>query len=214
MKIKVCGMLYKDNIKDVSALNPDFMGFIFYPKSPRYVVGKLNPEIKESLPPSIIKTGVFVNETFENILDLAKIYDLTALQLHGEETPQFCDRLHDLGFIIIKAFRIDEHFDFNQLKSYEVSCDYFLFDTKTSAYGGSGTKFDWHILNRYNNSKPIFMSGGIGPGDESAISDLGNLNIYALDLNSKFETEPGLKDVNQLTTFLTNIRANEPKWDF
>ncbi|MFB6318199.1 phosphoribosylanthranilate isomerase [Saccharicrinis sp. FJH54] len=214
MKIKVCGMLYKDNIKDVAALNPDLMGFIFYPKSPRYVVGKLNPEILVSLPPSIIKTGVFVNETFENILDLAKIYDLTAFQLHGEESPQFCDRLRDLGFIIIKAFRIDEDFDFKQLKSYELSCDYFLFDTKTSAYGGSGKKFDWNILNRYNNSKPIFLSGGIGPGDESVISGLSNLNIYALDLNSKFEIEPGFKDVKQLTTFVTNIRMNEPKWNF
>jgi len=214
MKIKICGMLHKDNIKDVAALNPDFMGFIFYPKSPRYVVGKLNPEIMESLPPSIIKTGVFVNESFENILDLAKMYNLTALQLHGEETPQFCDRLRDLGFIIIKAFRVDENFSFAQLNVYETSCDYFLFDTKTSAYGGSGKKFDWSILKQYNNSKPIFLSGGIAPDDEPAISELHDLNIYALDLNSKFEIEPGLKDVGKLTTFVTNIRANEPKWDF
>lgn len=207
-------MLYADNIQKVEGLNPDFMGFIFYPKSPRYVVNKLTPDVLKTLPPSIIRSGIFVNASLDTILEMTKLYDLTALQLHGDESPQFCDRLHDLGFIVIKAFRVDESFDFNALNNYELSCDYFLFDTKTKSYGGSGRKFDWNILRQYNNAKPIFLSGGIEPGDEPLISELKDLNIYALDLNSKFEIKPGLKDVSKLNTFITNIRANEPKWNF
>ena len=207
-------MLHQDNINDVATLDPDFMGFIFYPKSPRYVVGRLDPDILKKLHASIIKTGVFVNESLERILDHSKTYDLAALQLHGNETPQFCNSLHELGYIIIKAFQVDERFNFSQLNAYEMSCDYYLFDTKTSAYGGSGKKFDWNILKQYNNVKPVFLSGGIAPGDEPEIEKLKDLNIYALDLNSKFEIEAGSKDVSKLATFTKNIRANKPKWEF
>lgn len=214
MKLKICGMKQADNIRAVADLKPDFMGFIFYPKSPRYIVGALNADEPKTLPKSIIKTGVFVNESMEAILDHAKTYDLIALQLHGDETPQFCDQLQQLGFIVIKAFRVDEHFDFRTLDAYELSCHYYLFDTKTPAYGGSGKKFDWKILDQYNNSKPIFLSGGIGPGDEEAINTLQNLNIFALDLNSKFEIEPGLKDIDKLSAFMENISKGIKKWDF
>lgn len=214
MKIKVCGMLQADNIRDLAELKPDFMGFIFYPGSPRYVPEILNAEKILQLPKSIIRTGVFVNSPMPEILNHAKTYDLTALQLHGDESPAFCEELLHLGFVVIKAFRVDESFNFKQLQPYEMSCDYFLFDTKTAAYGGSGKKFDWKILEAYNSDKPVFLSGGIGPEDDTAIKKLKNINIYALDLNSRFELEPGKKDIQKLKRFMDSIRKDLPKWDF
>ena len=213
MKIKVCGMLHETNIGEVAGLKPDFMGFIFYPKSPRYVVGKLKADVTASLPRSIIACGVFVNDTLETIVEHTKNYHLTAVQLHGDESPQMCDNLRELGFIVIKAFRIDENFDFSTVEPYEGFCDYFLFDTKTSAYGGSGEKFNWQILNKYQGETPVVLSGGIGLKDVEAVKALSD-KVFAVDINSKFESEPGLKKVDELRQFFKKIRKDQPKWDF
>lgn len=206
MKIKVCGMKQPTNIELVAGLNPDFMGFIFYEKSPRYMPESLTPEMVRALPRSIIKTGVFVNQTAEIVLEHAKNYGLEALQFHGGESADYCGFFYDLGFIVIKAFSVDESFDFKALDNYQTVCHYYLFDTKSSNYGGTGRKFDWSVLNRYDNQKPLFLSGGIDADDVGSLQKLSHLNIFAVDVNSKFETEPGVKDVELLTRFVSSIR--------
>ena len=198
--LKICGMKYPDNILEVAALLPDYMGFIFWEKSARYFEGPL-PE----LPKSIKKVGVFVNEKSDSILDKIAQYDLQAVQLHGQESVAFCLELKNkLGTSveIIKVFSADETFDFSLLKPYELVCDFFLFDTKGKLPGGNGTTFDWTILQKYPSSKPFFLSGGIGIDEIEAVNEILNthLPLYAIDVNSKFEIEPGLKNINLVRT--------------
>lgn len=190
MKLKICGMKYRANIQEVAALQPDYLGFIFYEKSPRFCNGEL-PEI----PNTIAKVGVFVNAPLSEILNKIKAYNLQLVQLHGEESPEICDVLRLINIKVIKTFSIDDVFDFETLRPYETVCDYFLFDTKGKHYGGNGTTFNWEILKKYPSQKPFFLSGGIGLEEISKLKQL-NLPIYALDVNSKFETEPGLKNSN------------------
>jgi len=198
--LKICGMKYPDNILEVAALLPEYMGFIFWEKSARYFEGPL-PE----LPKSIKKVGVFVNEKSDSILDKVTQYDLQAVQLHGQESVAFCLELKNkLGTSveIIKVFSADETFDFSLLKPYELVCDFFLFDTKGKLPGGNGTTFDWTILQKYPSSKPFFLSGGIGIDEIAAVNEILNthLPLYAIDVNSKFEIEPGLKNLNLVRT--------------
>lgn len=190
MKLKICGMKYRANIQEVAALQPDYLGFIFYEKSPRFCNGEL-PEI----PNTIAKVGVFVNAPLSEILNKIKAYNLQLVQLHGEESPEICEVLRLINIKVIKTFSIDDTFDFETLRPYEPVCDYFLFDTKGKHYGGNGTTFNWEILKNYPSQKPFFLSGGIGLEEISKLKQL-NLPIYALDVNSKFETEPGLKNSN------------------
>ena len=195
MKIKICGMKYPDNILEIGSLLPDYMGFIFWDKSARYFDGII-PE----LPKSIKKVGVFVDASLEEILEKIKTHNLQAIQLHGHESVEFCEsvkknipKLID----IIKVFPILDTFDFCILTPYEKVCDFFLFDTKGKLPGGNGTSFDWTILKQYSSSKPFFLSGGIGIEEFDTIREIlkTNLPIYAIDVNSKFEIEPGLKNV-------------------
>jgi len=190
MKLKICGMKYRANIQEVAALQPDYLGFIFYEKSPRFCNGEL-PEI----PNTIAKVGVFVNAPLSEILNKIKAYNLQLVQLHGEESPEICEVLRLINIKVIKTFSIDDTFDFETLRPYEPVCDYFLFDTKGKHYGGNGTTFNWEILKKYPSQKPFFLSGGIGLEEISKLKQL-NLPIYVLDVNSKFETEPGLKNSN------------------
>jgi phosphoribosylanthranilate isomerase len=195
MKLKICGMKHPENILEVGSLLPDYMGFIFWEKSTRYFDGTI-PE----LPKSIKKTGVFVNATLEEILEKKEKYKLQAIQLHGHESIEFCLELKTkLGTTIeiIKVFSADENFDFSVLEPFESVCDYFLFDTKGKLPGGNGTTFDWKILEKYPSVKPFFLSGGIGIDELDAIKEISktNLPIYAIDINSKFEIEPGLKNI-------------------
>lgn len=190
MKLKICGMKYRANIQEVAALQPDYLGFIFYEKSPRFCNGEL-PEI----PNTIAKVGVFVNAPLSEILNKIKAYNLQLVQLHGEESPEICEVLRLINIKVIKTFSIDDTFDFETLRPYEPVCDYFLFDTKGKHYGGNGTTFNWEILKKYPSQKSFFLSGGIGLEEISKLKQL-NLPIYALDVNSKFETEPGLKNSN------------------
>ena len=189
MKIKICGMKYPDNILEVSQLLPDYLGFIFYKKSSRYFDGEI-PEI----PKLVKKVGVFVDETLEEIKIKINKYDLDLIQLHGNETPEFCENLKKSTIEIIKVFSVDDDFDFKILAAYEKVCDYFLFDTKGKFHGGNGITFNWQILEKYKSKKPLFLSGGIGIEEIEKIKTL-NLAIYAIDVNSKFEIEPGLKNV-------------------
>jgi phosphoribosylanthranilate isomerase len=196
MKLKICGMKYPDNILEVGSLLPDYMGFIFWEKSARYFDGVI-----PDLPKSIKKTGVFVNESTEVILAKAQKYDLQAIQLHGQESVAFCqdlrENLKQAQIEIIKVFSVDDAFDFEVLKPFEAVCDYFLFDTKGKLPGGNGTTFDWKVLEKYPSSKPFFLSGGIGMEEMEAVKEIlkTNLPLHAIDVNSKFEIEPGLKNI-------------------
>lgn len=204
-KIKICGMRDLDNIHEVVKLQPDYIGFIFYPKSKRFVDESLAKSIVAEIPESIKKVGVFVNELQSEVVRKAHVFKLDLIQLHGDETAQYCNELQILDLHITKAFGIDENFDFNILKAYEGCCEYFLFDTKSPQHGGTGNKFGWKILENYHSKKPFFLSGGIGPDDYNTINQLQHLNIYALDLNSRFEKEPAFKDIEKLRTFINEF---------
>lgn len=193
MKIKVCGMRDPVNIDAVAALQPEYMGFIFYPQSPRYI-GETE---KSLIAGNIIKTGVFVNETAERIGELICIHKFDAIQLHGDESPEFSEQFMD-KVAVIKAFGINKDFDFGQLERYEVSVDYFMFDTKTEKHGGSGQAFDWSLLDQYKMDIPFFLSGGLSLENLAEVKKIKHPQFYGVDLNSKFEMEPGLKDINKL----------------
>jgi len=206
MKLKICGMKYPENILEVGALLPDYMGFIFWEKSARHFNGII-PE----LPKSIQKVGVFVNATLEEILEKIEKNDLQAVQLHGEESVDFCETLKKKipkEMEVIKVFSILDTFDFQVLKPFESVCDYFLFDTKGKLPGGNGTTFDWKVLEKYPSSKPFFLSGGIGIEEMEAVNEIlkTNLPVYAIDVNSKFEIEPGLKNIELLSSFKNNLK--------
>jgi phosphoribosylanthranilate isomerase len=205
MKLKICGMKYPENIVKVGSLLPDYMGFIFWEKSTRYFDGEI-----PNLPKSIKKVGVFVNASSSEILDKIKKYDLQAIQLHGNESVEFCIAVKNNmpnAIEIIKVFSILDTFDFEVLKPFEKGCDFFLFDTKGKLPGGNGTAFDWKVLENYPSTKPFFLSGGIGIEEIEAINEISktNLPLYAIDINSKFEIEPGLKNVKLLSSFKNNL---------
>lgn len=216
LSLKVCGMQQPGNMIQVAELEPDYMGFIFYDKSPRY----FNEELPE-IPAEIKKTGVFVNAGIEEILQKVSKYHLNAVQLHGDETAGFCKdlkiELQKPGNTpeLIKVFPVGENFDFQELKAFEGIVDYFLFDTKTELRGGSGKDFDWQILKEYPSNTPFFLSGGIGPEHGKAIAELKNhffrigkpALLYAIDVNSKFELKPGLKKLKELKDFKTQINS-------
>jgi phosphoribosylanthranilate isomerase len=196
MKIKVCGLKYPGNISEVAALEPDYVGFVCYAPSPRYATG-LNAEILDSLPEILSKTAVFVNEDAETVQKLIDNYNFDAIQLHGNESPEFCEVFKD-KVTVIKAFGIGEGFDFARLNQFADSIDYFLFDTKTDKHGGSGQTFDWSLLDNYKLDIPFFLSGGLSPENLAEVKAIKHPQFYGVDLNSRFETEPGLKDINKL----------------
>lgn len=208
MKIKVCGMKNPDNIREISRLPIDLMGLIFYPKSPRYIEN-LNPKDLDILPENIGRVGVFVNEEQEKVKEAIVKYGLNYVQLHGIESAQYCKDLKITypSVYIIKAFSIADPSDFRGTHQYENIVDYFLFDTKTPQYGGSGQKFDWKILHEYKGATLFFLSGGISAEDALLIRKLGNIRIVGLDLNSRFELEPGLKNIELLNRFIKEIES-------
>lgn len=202
--IKVCGLRDPANIKQVSELHPDYMGFIFYPKSQRYVGDHF---VVPEIPKAITKVGVFVNESTDVISRLAEKCSIDHVQLHGDETPPQCDELKALGFTVIKAFGVSEYFDFNVLNRYKGRCNYFLFDTEGKSYGGTGRSFDWDVLQKYDQEVPFFLSGGLSLVNAENALNIKSMNIHALDVNSKFEIEPGVKDVAKLDE-LFKLRIN------
>lgn len=199
-KIKICGLKHPDNIREVMALQPDYIGFICYPGSKRFIdqldagwVAALN---------GVKKTGVFVNADLESVKSAIRQYGFQAVQLHGTETPAYCAELSDCGVEIIKAFGIDQRFDWDTLSGYETAADYFLFDTRSSQHGGTGNAFDWTLLKHYTGSKPFFLSGGINAENIAYAMYLKDNRLFALDLNSRFETAPGIKDIALLRNTL------------
>ncbi len=205
LKIKVCGMRDPGNISRVAAALPDFLGFIFYQKSARFVGEEFSAEQLENIPVSIQKVGVFVNELLERVIEICKRLDLVA-QLHGNESPEYCQQIKASGFTVFKAFSVDDSFDFDQLSGYIDVCDYFLFDTKGHFPGGTGQKFNWTLLKNYAGSLPFFLSGGIGPDDLEAIKNFEHPRWRGLDVNSGFELSPALKDVDKVQQFIREIR--------
>lgn len=206
MKIKICGIQNPENMRQIAEMHPDYMGFIFYPSSPRYVVPFLNEEDFKNIPKTTKKIGVFVNENPETILEFVEKFNLDGVQFHGDESPDDIYRFRNIGLILLKAFGISDDFDFNKLNEYEHSVDYFLFDTKTPQYGGSGQKFNWDILKNYSSSKPFLLSGGVGLDELEDVLNIRDLPIYGVDLNSKLEVSPGLKDIEKVKQAIKIIR--------
>jgi phosphoribosylanthranilate isomerase len=208
LKIKICGMREPENILAVAELKPDFIGFIFYPDSPRFAAEFLSPEILSKLVPHITKAGVFVNADFDEITRTVRKYSLDIVQLHGNETPELCGQLRYAGIEVIKAFNINVNSDFKICSQYINCTNYFLFDTLASVHGGSGHKFDWRILDSYTSGHPLFLSGGITSIDAGNILKITNSSFIGVDLNSRFEIKPGLKDIEKLKKFISELRTN------
>lgn len=203
MKVKVCGMREPRNIEAVAALGPDYLGFIFYRESPRFVGDDFEmPKISRL----IRKVGVFVNATTEEILAKAVVHDLDFVQLHGHESIEQCQELRQHNTLIIKAFSLDDKFNFQLAKSYHGAVDYFLFDTKGKLFGGNATRFDWSVLERYDQQTPFFLSGGLKPEHMEEVKALTNMNIHAIDINSGVEISPALKDVSKVEQVITAMR--------
>ncbi len=200
IRLKVCGLRDSENITAVAALQPDYMGFIFWPTSSRYVENT-TPKVSDS----IKKTGVFVDANPMFVQDHINKHGLRALQFHGQESPEYCAKFCTPNMEIIKAFSVDEEFDFAVLAPFLNSCDYFMFDTKGKLPGGNGYTFDWKRLLDYPYEKPFFLSGGIGIDQLPKLSALlkATLPLYAIDVNSKFETAPAIKNIATLTQFKT-----------
>lgn len=206
MKIKVCGMRDAQNIREVEALGVDIMGFIFWPQSSRYVGGK------PGYLPGCRRAGVFVDAELQDILDAVEAFGLDIIQLHGHETPEAVEALRrsaaavNPSISIIKSLAVAGAGDLEQTAAYEGVCDAFLFDTKGKLPGGNGQQFDWSVLEHYGGRRPFLLSGGIGPGDAERIRAFSAPGFIGIDLNSRFEVAPGLKDVEALRTFIETIR--------
>ncbi|WP_323758127.1 phosphoribosylanthranilate isomerase [Roseivirga sp.] len=197
MKLKVCGMRESTNISELLKLQPDYMGFIFYGKSKRDVADGLDVELLNAFPFSTKKVGVFVNASLDFVKGKVAQFGLDLVQLHGDETPEYCAVLKANGVKVMKVFSVGDSFDFGELEAYKPHVDFFLFDTKGKERGGNGELFNWEILNEYDGTIPYFLSGGIDIENIESLSDL-KVQPYAIDINSKFEVEPGLKDVEKL----------------
>lgn len=199
MKIKVCGMRDAENIREVENLGIDMMGFIFWPKSKRYV-----SEFPENMPIYAKRVGVFVDESIEQVKQIADDYALDIIQLHGSESPAYAQELRE--WEVIKAFNIATKKDLEATKPYEGIVDYLLFDTKGQSVGGNGEKFDWSVLESYDGKTPFLLSGGIGPDDAERVKMFNHPQCIGIDLNSRFEISPGLKDVKKLKFFIEKLK--------
>lgn len=200
MIIKVCGMTDDDNMIQVDQLQPEYMGLIFHPLSTRFIGERRLPVTDTP------KVGVFVNSRIHDIIEQCNRHHLTHIQLHGDNEFMLAKDLHQEGYTIIKAFKIDHHVDNPLLEKYIPFCKYFLLDTKGKHAGGNGTKFNWDLLNDYQCELPFLLSGGIGPGDSTAIKNITHPFFAGIDINSQFEIEPGLKNTITLKTFIDELR--------
>ena len=208
MRLKICGMKHPQNIAEIAALHPDYLGFIFYEESKRYVGEDFDEALAYHLPKGIKKVGVFVNATLKYVCSTVERYGLDLVQLHGEETPDYCRQLRMKNIKVIKVFSVGQTFDFSQLELYKPQCDYFLFDTKGKEKGGNGIVFNWDILKQYDNEVPFFLSGGLNLQNIEKVKELSDLNIVAVDVNSGFEIEPALKDVQQVQRLMEVLFKN------
>ena len=204
IQMKVCGMRDPGNIAEVSRLHPDFLGFIFYRPSPRFV----GEDFKmPQLPSNIRRVGVFVNETNSVIMQKVEAHSLNFVQLHGDEGVEQCRELKAKGVGVIKVFSVDDDTDFAITHPYRGAVDYFLFDTKGKLYGGNAVRFNWDVLSRYDQSVPFFISGGIAPDHMGEIKKLKDMNLLAVDVNSGVELRPGFKDPDRIQAIKTELNA-------
>lgn len=195
-----------ENIHKVAQTGPDIMGFIFYPDSRRHLPPERAGKVMEMVPEGIEKAGVFVNSTLNAVLKIGNALELDYLQLHGDESPEMCIELKKSGFRVVKVFGVDEFFDFTTLNSYRGAADYFLFDTKSPEHGGTGRVFKWEILNNYDGEIPFFLSGGIGLEHLDLLDEVKAKNLYALDVNSRFELSPGVKDLQRVKELIGKLK--------
>jgi phosphoribosylanthranilate isomerase len=206
LKVKVCGMTDPQNILSVAGAGPDYIGYIFYPLSPRWVGSDPDNSIFRNVPQTIERVGVFVDAAPEFVIRTAISAGLHAVQLHGDESPQVCRMIGAEGLSVIKVFGSEAVADGEKLSQYIGAADYFLFDTTTMQKGGSGRRFNWSVLGNYTIDKPFFLSGGIGPDDAEAVRNLANRGLYAVDINSRFEKKPGIKDAELVGLFIDKIK--------
>lgn len=206
MKVKVCGMTSLEQLQHLDDIGVHFAGMIFYEKSPRYVGDQLSHHKAAILKLKLKRVGVFVNDELPNIITQVKHYGLDFVQLHGDETVDFCKQVQE--FVpVIKAFRVGANTHINEAtKGFEEVCDFFLFDTASSGkkeeYGGTGQRFNWDVLQSANINKPFFLSGGIGLDDADAVTNFKHPQVIAVDVNSRFESSPGIKKINEIEQFL------------
>lgn len=205
MKVKICGMRDADNILEIASLKPNYMGFIFYKPSPRNCFG-IEPGIIASLPDDIESVMVSVDMTEDEVLDITGRYGFRTVQLHGKESPDMCSHLRSSGLKVIKAIGMHSSESLAELHAYEGAIDMSLLDTKTPAKGGSGKKFDWSMLEAYDMNESFILSGGIGHDDTEAILSLRHPKFIGIDLNSRFESSPGIKNAPLLYHFLTQLK--------
>lgn len=209
MRVKVCGMTQPDQVEQLAGMGATFAGFIFYPKSPRYVFKHMTiTQIRKVN--NINKVGVFVNSSIEEILHLVDECRLHMVQLHGDESPKFCEKIADY-VSVVKAFRLSDNDSVDwMIRPYMDVCDMFMFDTMGAGYGGTGKKFDWSVLKNSTIGKPFFLSGGIEPGDEEELKGFEKEPVakalFAIDINSKFEVSPGVKDMDKLRPFIDHMK--------
>jgi phosphoribosylanthranilate isomerase len=205
-RVKVCGLTDAWNARQVADAGADFAGFIFYRQSKRFVGETPHTDLFMNIPAHVKKVGVFVNEKKEQIIEIVRKYQLDLVQLHGAELSGFCNDLRLKGLSVMKAFGIGEGFDFDRLTDYKDTCDFFLFDTQTILYGGSGIKFRWERLEEYKLEIPFFLGGGIGPTDVQKVRSINHPGFFAADINSRFETAPGVKDIDIVKTFIQHFK--------
>ncbi len=209
MRVKVCGMTQQEQVESLADMGVTFAGFIFYPKSPRYVFKHMTTtQIRKEN--NINKVGVFVNATIEEVLHMVDECRLHIVQLHGDESPKYCEKIADY-VSVVKAFRLSDNDSVEwMIRPYMDVCDMFMFDTMGAGYGGTGKKFDWSILKGTTIGKPFFLSGGIEPGDEENLKAFTEEPVakalFAIDINSKFEVSPGIKDLEKIGQFVAKLR--------
>ncbi len=212
MRIKVCGMTRADQVNQLDAMGVEFAGFIFYPKSPRYIFKYMPATEVKRIRGKINKVGVFVNAEVDEILQAVDNCGLYVVQLHGNETPKFCEKIADY-ITVVKVFRINEDDNIEwKIREYYDVADMFMFDTEGAAYGGTGKKFNWEFLKGLNIRKPFFLSGGIGLEDVEKLREFSEdpvaKDLFAVDINSRFEIMPGVKDMEKVKKFVEELRPN------
>jgi len=210
-RIKVCGVTLPAQLEAFDEMGIDLAGVIFYPKSPRYVVNNISADYLRKFRGRIAKVGVFVNMPYEELMRTVEDYRLDMIQLHGDEIPRYCEQVANY-ITVVKAFRLSENDPIDWMaKPYEEACDMFMFDTLGAGYGGTGKKFDWNVLKNAAINKLFFLSGGIEPGDEEKLKAFTTeeiaKRIFAIDINSKFEISPGVKDINKVKDFVQKLRS-------
>ncbi|MBA2498985.1 MAG: phosphoribosylanthranilate isomerase [Chitinophagaceae bacterium] len=211
MRIKVCGMTLPEQVNALDEMGVQFAGFIFYPKSPRYIGNRISPQKMKSIKGQIAKVGVFVNMPYDELMETVDAYRLDMVQLHGDESAHFCDKVAN-SVTVIKAFRLMENDPLEwMIRPYEECCDMYLYDTLGSGYGGTGKKFDWSQLKNILLNKLYFLSGGIEPGDVDLLKDFNKEpvadKLLAVDINSRFEVSAGVKDMKKVKDFVNGLSS-------